>query len=674
LLFSLFLSSSAWSELLIYYTFDVENGTEVANSGTLADGEILGDGTYGAGQTPVFGTAFYGNRVDLNNAAVNTTLTGDDLGMGAGGVYTAMAWVNWAGGLGNVDHMVFGQNDNDFAANLAQLHHGIRDDSEVNIHFGGWGGTQDIADAGTVPPNEWTHVAWQYDGTDAVVYVNGVETARAAKNNITDPTLTVLVGGHTRDNTVDNPVQSFNGAIDEVKIFNEVLTAQDILFQSQPGFEDSDNDGLGDAQETNTGTFVDQNDTGSDPNNPDTDDDGIRDGAEVVNGLDPNSDVGDDGADGDPDMDTVSNIDEIEGGTDPQDADSDDDELSDGVEDGGGTFVSATQTGTDPLNPDSDGDGLLDGVEDPLLPYDPINPTIQPGTDPNIPDTDSDGFADGVEVSAGTDPTDPNSAPTLPIVLGIGTEALLGGDLTDPEDDGDPESDLNYNAVFDSNEEMGFAGGEFAFNVFDNLLGPGNDKWCCGNDPGFPYWIQATFEQPIVLTHFTLSSANDTINRDPRVWEMQGSNDGENFDTIFRQDDPQAGLWIDRLEVLQFTSGLNYSEPAAYETIRFICFATGLGSGARFQVGEIELFGITDTRDFVITDITYDPDTDMFSLTWPSRPEQTFAVFFDRNLDGFENDLDDSVPADPVEEYTVYTFENPDPGAERLFFRVLKNE
>ena len=38
---------------------------------------------------------------------------------------------------------------------------------------------------------------------------------------------------------------------------------------------------------------------------------------------------------------------------------------------------------------------------------------------------------------------------------------LVGGDLTDPEDDGDPEFDEGYEAVFASSEEEGFGGGEF---------------------------------------------------------------------------------------------------------------------------------------------------------------------------------------------------------------------
>ena len=44
---------------------------------------------------------------------------------------------------------------------------------------------------------------------------------------------------------------------------------------------DSDNDGLIDSVETNTGLYVSPTDTGTDPNNPDTDGDGLSDGDEV---------------------------------------------------------------------------------------------------------------------------------------------------------------------------------------------------------------------------------------------------------------------------------------------------------------------------------------------------------------------------------------------------------
>ena len=45
-------------------------------------------------------------------------------------------------------------------------------------------------------------------------------------------------------------------------------------------------------------------------------------------------------------------------------------------------------------------------------------------------------------------------------ILGTGTESLIGGDLTDPEDDGDPDFDDGYDAIFDTNSEPGFGDGD----------------------------------------------------------------------------------------------------------------------------------------------------------------------------------------------------------------------
>jgi hypothetical protein len=55
-----------------------------------------------------------------------------------------------------------------------------------------------------------------------------------------------------------------------------------------------------------------------------------------------------------------------------------------------------------------------------------------------------------------------------------GTESLLGNDLTDLGDDGDetaysPPDLAGFDADFFSSDEPGFGGGEFAFNVFDNV-------------------------------------------------------------------------------------------------------------------------------------------------------------------------------------------------------------
>jgi hypothetical protein len=181
-------------------------------------------------------------------------------------------------------------------------------------------------------------------------------------------------------------------------------------------------------------------------------------------------------------------------------------------------------------------------------------------------------------------------------VLGTGTGALLGGDLTDPENDGAPDSNVNYNATFSSTNEPGFGGGEFSFNVFDNQVGGGNAKWCCappsasGPDGHF---LTAELDDPVILTHFTMASSNDSPQRDPRVWEIQGSMDGTVFTTIFRQDDPDSSLWSARNQVIRFDMGTDYATPDWFRFFRYNVTATEGGADGNHALGEIELFGYT---------------------------------------------------------------------------------
>ena len=71
-------------------------------------------------------------------------------------------------------------------------------------------------------------MAWQYDGTNKNVFVDGVLSVSQAGNNITDPTFDVIVGGHGRD-AADPAGQSFNGLLDDVRIYDNALTASEIM-------------------------------------------------------------------------------------------------------------------------------------------------------------------------------------------------------------------------------------------------------------------------------------------------------------------------------------------------------------------------------------------------------------------------------------------------------------
>lgn len=143
---------------------------------------------------------------------------------------------------------------------------------------------------------------------------------------------------------------------------------------------DSDNDGIPDNYETNTGTWVSATETGTDPNNPDTDGDGLLDGVET------NTDV------------YVSPDDT---GTNPNLADTDGDGLSDGVETATWIYLDASDTGTDLNIADTDGDGLSDGVETNTGVFASASNT---GSNPLVADTSGDGLHDGDLVASGYNP------------------------------------------------------------------------------------------------------------------------------------------------------------------------------------------------------------------------------------------------------------------------------
>lgn len=78
---------------------------------------------------------------------------------------------------------------------------------------------------------------------------------------------------------------------------------------------------------------------------------------------------------------------------------------------------------------------------------------------------------------------------------------------------------------------------------------------------------------------------------------------------------------------------------------------------------------------FIITGIGYSPESDEVTLTWNSRPGESYGVYLSRDLVDWSAELDDNVPASPGEA-TSATFDLSQSGIEDrdvLYFRIERN-
>ncbi|GAB4285988.1 MAG: hypothetical protein Kow0098_00650 [Ignavibacteriaceae bacterium] len=256
------------------------------------------------------------------------------------------------------------------------------------------------------------------DGTAAFVPVGlGIEFA------LSENVLLDITGGYNFIFNDDINFYNNKDAYSESTVNDGYFSAGiGLEFVSGWGGSDHDMDGL---------TKREEEELGTDPENPDTDGDGLKDGAEVnthlTNPVNPDTD-GDGLSDG-------NEINQFK--TNPNNADSDNDGLKDGEE--------VNNYKTDPLNTDTDNDGLKDGAEVTNYKTDPLRSDTDGDrltdgeevntfrTDPLKSDTDGDTLNDGNEVKEYR--TDPLKADTDGGTVDDGTEVNRGTNPNDPEDD-----------------------------------------------------------------------------------------------------------------------------------------------------------------------------------------------------------------------------------------------
>lgn len=93
-----------------------------------------------------------------------------------------------------------------------------------------WSGDRQVSEV-TLSLNEWYHVAATYDGQYKRIYINGQNTDTMyapIAGNIGGNDFDVTIGAHY-DNNSKSFIRYFNGYIDDVAIFDEALSQDDII-------------------------------------------------------------------------------------------------------------------------------------------------------------------------------------------------------------------------------------------------------------------------------------------------------------------------------------------------------------------------------------------------------------------------------------------------------------
>ncbi len=364
------------AELVGLWSFD---GSTEDGSGFGHHGELMNGATYAADVPDVLAP---GQSLQVSGGQQHVLIP-DAERLDIEEAITISVWVKPVGDM-SWDGILAKAPSEGSAANHAGNYELRIDDGSRVLHLlyqqGGPDDTQFLHISGVViPEGVWTHVAVTAERSGEVNYYLNGELAETHGTPVADmfgvPNDNPLYIGSRAD-----LFTTFDGFLDEVALYDEVLTAEDIAVLA-------------------TGP--------ADPSRqPDRDGDGIPDSVEDrLAFLDPDNPA--DGAE-DEDGDGVSNAQEFANRTDMTNPDTDGDGLSDGVETNTGVFVGQEDTGTNPRLSDTDGDGLADGLESNSGVF---GGPQDPGTSPLNADTDGDGFGDFVEVTLGSNPVDAESRP-----------------------------------------------------------------------------------------------------------------------------------------------------------------------------------------------------------------------------------------------------------------------
>ena len=190
------------------WLFDEGSGdVALDSSGNGNDGTLMGAPNWVEGE--------FGKALELNGTDDFVEVPSSD-SLNITDVITVMAWVN-----------INAQGDQGIVSKI--ISDGDEGVYDLGTPSGGdmWGVVLNSSwirpFVGTVIPGDWQFVAFTYDGSDVIIYENGVQVGSTASAGTIDISDGPLVIGKYYSNSY-----TFNGIIDETAVFNAALTEDDI--------------------------------------------------------------------------------------------------------------------------------------------------------------------------------------------------------------------------------------------------------------------------------------------------------------------------------------------------------------------------------------------------------------------------------------------------------------
>jgi len=210
-------ASTAFADLVAYYPLDEGSGNTTEDaSGNGHDGEIQGTPNW-VNSKSGFGKALYFDGQNPATGWVNcgTWDPSEDTGQ-----LTIALWVRWDGAVPDVWQGIMGKRDEWAEGQVVWYLEVNMENQQVAI---GRYGVYPNCGGRILPEGEWAHIAAAFDGTTMVFYINGEETGKGnfSLGEKTDATIEIGCDNQSGWN-------SFHGAIDEVRIYNNALSPEEI--------------------------------------------------------------------------------------------------------------------------------------------------------------------------------------------------------------------------------------------------------------------------------------------------------------------------------------------------------------------------------------------------------------------------------------------------------------